>query len=127
VGLRGVTLAIVARQPSPIEIEPSPSSAMTPRSGCAGATPSASGHANPHAVEHIEVLRPVAGGEQIEIAIADAADDRLILARRADRQEIIVGGDAVDQRSQHVIRHVADLVVLKQAEESFGSGRKVSE
>ena len=47
VRLRGATLPMVARQPSDIRIEPSPSSAMTPRSGCASATPSAIGQASP--------------------------------------------------------------------------------
>ena len=38
---------MVVRQPSAIRIEPSPSSAITPRSGCASATPNAMGQASP--------------------------------------------------------------------------------
>ena len=33
----------------------------------------------PHAAEHVEILRPMTGGVQIEIGIADAADHRLVV------------------------------------------------
>ena len=32
-----------------------------------------------HAAEHVEVLRPVADGEHVEIGVADAADHRLLV------------------------------------------------
>ena len=36
----------------------------------------------PHAAEHVEILRPVAGRPEIEIGVADAADHGLVLQRR---------------------------------------------
>jgi hypothetical protein len=50
---------------------------------------------------------------------------RLVLAGGADRQEIIVGGDALDERREHVVGHIADeadVVVLQYAEEGIGPG-----
>ena len=34
--------------------------------------------------------------------------DRLVLARRVDRDEIVVGGDALEQRRQHVVGDIGD-------------------
>jgi tripartite-type tricarboxylate transporter receptor subunit TctC len=34
--------------------------------------------------------------------------DRLVLARRAERHEIVVGGGGVDERSKHIVRDVGD-------------------
>jgi hypothetical protein len=45
--LRGARAATVERQPSCIKSDPSPSSAITVRLGCAIATPSAIGTASP--------------------------------------------------------------------------------
>ena len=39
----------------------------------------------PHAAQHVEILRPVAGGVEIEIGVADAADHRLLVLELADQ------------------------------------------
>ena len=42
-------------------------------------------HRQPHAAEHVEVLRPLAGRPQIEIGVADAADHRFLVLELADQ------------------------------------------
>src|SRR5207244_8013711 len=37
-----------------------------------------------HAAEHVEILRPVAGGPEIEIGVADAADDGFLVLQFGD-------------------------------------------
>ena len=83
VRLRGLTMPMVARQPSDIRIEPSPSSAITPRSGWASASAASCGQA--HAAEHVEILRPVAGGIEVEIGVADARDHCFVALEFRDR------------------------------------------
>src|SRR5580700_7414548 len=49
----------------------------------------------------------------------------LVVARRADRPKIIIGRDALEQRREHVVRHIsdqADVVILEEAEEGVGPG-----
>ena len=45
-----------------------------------------------------------------------------VLAGGANRHEVVVGRDAVEQRGQHVVRHVAhqpDVIVLQDRKKAF--------
>jgi hypothetical protein len=55
--------------------------------------------------------------------------DRLVLACRSDRDEIIVGGNLIDQRREHVVRHIGDeahLVVLERPQEGIEPGHRAA-
>ena len=77
--------ATVARQPSCIRSDPSPSSATTWRFGCAIADAERDRHREPHAAQHVEILRPLSGRPQIEIGVADAADHRFVALELPDQ------------------------------------------
>ena len=69
------TIPMVVRQPSAIGIEPSPSARSAPRSRLEEKRATERDRAGKaHAAEHVEILRAVAGGIEIEIGIADARD-----------------------------------------------------
>ena len=80
----GARMAIVARQPSCIRSEPSPSSAITPRSRLRQRDAERDRQGEAHAAQHVEVLRPPAARPQIEIGVADAADDGLVVRELGD-------------------------------------------
>ena len=76
VRLRGLIMPMVARHPSAIRIEPSPSSAITPRVGWASAMPSASDRRAP-CCRACRPPRAVTRGIEIEVGVADAGHHRL--------------------------------------------------
>src|SRR5262249_16263759 len=47
--------------------------------------PEGNGEGEPHAAQHVPVLRPMAGGPQVEIGVADAADHGLFVLQLADQ------------------------------------------
>ena len=66
---------MVAKHPSCISSEPSPSSANHVTMRLRQRNPERNRASEPHAAEHIEILSPPAGGPQIEVGITDAADN----------------------------------------------------
>src|SRR5438105_130930 len=86
VRLRGLMFAIVVRQPSSIKIEPSPSNDDDAALRLCQRDAERDRTGQSHATEHIKVLRPMAGGEQIEVAVADPADDGLVVAELLDQK-----------------------------------------
>ena len=85
VRLLGARMATVARQPSCISSEPSPSSATTWRLRLRDGDAERDRDRQPHAAEHVEILRPLAARPQIEIGVADAADHRFLVLELRDQ------------------------------------------
>ena len=57
----------------------------------------------PHAAQHVEVLRPVAGAVEVPVGVADAGDHRLVMRELRDEALGQVGAIESFGRGRHVI------------------------